>query len=83
MLGFGALFGDSVKSFFKRQLNIKPGKSWIPFDQVDWIIGAILFSIFYVALSLYDVIFAIIIFGVLHPIVNLIGYFLKIKKNKF
>ena len=83
LLGFGALFGDSVKSFFKRQLNIKPGKSWIPFDQVDWIIGAILFSIFYVALSLYDVIFAIIIFGVLHPIVNLIGYFLKIKKNKF
>src|SRR5690242_14223793 len=35
LLGFGALTGDSIKSFFKRQVHIQPGRSWIPFDQID------------------------------------------------
>jgi CDP-2,3-bis-(O-geranylgeranyl)-sn-glycerol synthase len=83
LLGFGALFGDLTKSFFKRQLNIKPGKSWIIFDQLDWIIGAIVFTIFYIKLSVAQILIAIILFGILHPIVNLIGYLIKIKKNKF
>jgi CDP-2,3-bis-(O-geranylgeranyl)-sn-glycerol synthase len=40
--GFFALFGDAVKSFAKRQVGIERGKSWIPFDQTDWIIGILL-----------------------------------------
>jgi CDP-diglyceride synthetase len=35
--------GDAVKSFFKRRLGITPGKSWFPFDQLDFVLGAILF----------------------------------------
>lgn len=83
LLGFGALFGDSIKSFFKRRLNINPGKSWIPLDQIDWIIGSIIFVIFYVKLSLMQVLVSIVLFGLLHPVINLIGYLIKIKKNKF
>ncbi len=37
----GALGGDAIKSFFKRQLNITPGKSWFPFDQIDYVIGGV------------------------------------------
>jgi len=33
ILGFGALAGDSIESFFKRRFGIKPGNSWFPFDQ--------------------------------------------------
>jgi len=44
LLGFGALFGDAVKSFFKRQLAIASGNSWVPFDQLDFILGALLLS---------------------------------------
>lgn len=83
LLGFGALFGDLIKSFFKRQFNIDSGKPWVPFDQIDWILGAVVFTGFYVKLSLSQIIFAVIIFGVFHPLINLLGYFLKIKKNKF
>ncbi|MEM3153941.1 MAG: CDP-archaeol synthase, partial [Candidatus Woesearchaeota archaeon] len=39
--GIGALLGDSIKSFFKRRLGILPGRPWIPFDQVDYAIGAL------------------------------------------
>lgn len=82
-LGFGALFGDLIKSFFKRQIGIDSGKHWIPFDQIDWIIGAFIFMIFYIPISLKYFWVAIIFFGLLHPIINLIGYYLGIKKNKF
>lgn len=44
LLGFGALIGDAVESFIKRQMDIKSGHSWFPFDQLDYIFGGILFS---------------------------------------
>jgi CDP-2,3-bis-(O-geranylgeranyl)-sn-glycerol synthase len=83
LLGFGALLGDSIKSYFKRKLKIKPGDSWVPFDQLDWIIFALIFVNFYIKLTLKESFIILIIFGLLHPLINLIGYFLKIKKTKF
>ena len=32
-LGLGALLGDSIESFFKRQTSIAPGKDWPFWDQ--------------------------------------------------
>lgn len=40
LMGFGAIAGDSVKSFFKRQRDIAPGASWLVFDQLDFFFGA-------------------------------------------
>jgi CDP-2,3-bis-(O-geranylgeranyl)-sn-glycerol synthase len=39
--GLGAMAGDSAKSFFKRRLAIPPGRPWVPFDQVDFVLGAL------------------------------------------
>lgn len=84
LLGFGALFGDLVKSFFKRRFNIPPGKSWFPFDQVDWVIGALLFSYSLYIPSREIVLILILFFGlIVHPLSNYIGFLLKIKENKF
>lgn len=83
LLGAGAITGDLVKSFFKRRLNIKPGNSFIPFDQIDWIIGAIIFTFPIIIYSLIQILSLLIICGLLHPLTNLLGYALKIKKNKF
>lgn len=83
LLGFGALFGDSIKSFFKRRLNIHPGKSWIVFDQIDWILGSLLFTSFFIGFNYFMWMISIVLFGILHIIINYIGYILKIKKNKF
>ena len=55
LLGFGALLGDIVKSFFKRRLKVKSGQPWVPFDQIDFIIGAGLFCSFvYFSFSHYS-----------------------------
>ena len=40
LMGVGALVGDAVKSFFKRQVGIAPGRSWPGFDQLDFYVGA-------------------------------------------
>lgn len=81
LLGFGALAGDSVKSFFKRRKNIPPGKSWVPFDQLDFIIGGILMSALYIQLSLWQYVLLIIVYVFLHPLYNFLGYLLKLRKE--
>ena len=43
-LSLGALIGDAIKSFFKRQSGIAPGKPWYVVDQIDFPLGALLFS---------------------------------------
>lgn len=46
VMGFGALFGDALKSMIKRQAGIAPGKSWPPYDQMDFTVGAFLVTSF-------------------------------------
>ncbi|MFA5102326.1 MAG: CDP-2,3-bis-(O-geranylgeranyl)-sn-glycerol synthase [Candidatus Thermoplasmatota archaeon] len=43
-LCFGALLGDVIESFFKRRIGKDRGQDWIPFDQLDFMVGALLFS---------------------------------------
>lgn len=43
LLGAGALLGDLAKSFAKRALGRPPGSPWIPWDAVDYMLGALLF----------------------------------------
>lgn len=53
-MGFGALAGDAVKSFFKRRLGIAPGSRWIPADQLDFALGALLCVLPWVRLGWVD-----------------------------
>ena len=74
LLGFGAIFGDMVESFFKRQFNVKSGDPFLIFDQIDYILGAIAFSVFYFSLGIKNYILAIIIYVVMHFLVSYLGY---------
>jgi CDP-2,3-bis-(O-geranylgeranyl)-sn-glycerol synthase len=42
--GTGAMSGDAAKSFVKRRLGIAPGRAWIPADQLDFVVGALLLA---------------------------------------
>ena len=42
---YGALLGDIIESFFKRRRGIERGKDWIPFDQIDFILGVLCFNL--------------------------------------
>ena len=81
LLSFGSLFGDSIKSMFKRQLNIDPGKSWFPFDQLDYILGGIVISSIYFKTNLEIYLYIFVIYFILHPISTVLGYLLRLKKD--
>jgi CDP-2,3-bis-(O-geranylgeranyl)-sn-glycerol synthase len=81
LLSFGALFGDMVKSFFKRQLGVASGKSWFPFDQIDYIVGGLAFSAIVVRLEATQYISVLVVWFALHLISSYIGYLLKLKKD--
>lgn len=81
LLGAGALLGDAVESFFKRRINIAPGKSWFPFDQIDYIIGAALLTYPIMPLSFGQYILMILIGFALHLAATTVGYLLHLKEN--
>ena len=79
IFGFGVILGDAIKSFFKRQANLKPGDKWFPWDQLDFL-GALILINFVYQPSL-AIIFLIVIISPLLPIAaNWIGYKLGIKR---
>ena len=81
LASMGALTGDAVRSFFKRQMDIAPGKSWFPFDQLDYVIGGVAFTACYIRLSLLHYLLLFVIWFFIHPLATLVGYWLKLKNS--
>ncbi len=81
LMGFGALFGDAAKSFLKRRLGIKPGDTFIFFDQVDYILGALLFLSLKVPLSNLPVITIILTWAGLHLLSTVLAWKVGIKEK--
>lgn len=81
MLGAGALLGDAVESFFKRQIGVRPGKVWFPWDQLDYILGALFMSLFAVILPWGAYVWIFCLWFVMHLLFSVIGYFLKLKDS--
>ena len=83
LMGLGSLIGDLIKSFFKRQLGIAPGDKFIPFDQTDFVVGALVFimPIFNVTLEIFIASLLVSFAG--HILVNHIAFYLKIRNVKW
>jgi CDP-2,3-bis-(O-geranylgeranyl)-sn-glycerol synthase len=81
VLGFGALAGDAIKSFFKRQLSVPSGESWFPFDQLDYIVGGIFASALFVTLSFSQYVTITLVWFLIHPVATFIGWLLKLKDS--
>jgi CDP-2,3-bis-(O-geranylgeranyl)-sn-glycerol synthase len=79
LFGFGALLGDAVESFFKRQIGIKPCDGWFPFDQTDYIIGGAVATMPFVQLTVLQYIWLIVSWLAIHLISTFVGYKLGLK----
>ena len=79
--GFGALVGDAVKSFFKRQRNHPPGTAWVPFDQIDYVIGGLIGSLLIIQLQPLEYFIIFVLWFGLHPLATWVGYKLSLKKS--
>jgi len=82
-LGFGAVLGDLVKSFFKRRVNIAPGNSWTPFDQIDWILGAALLTIPFIETRIpaLFIVLSLVLGFLFHLIFKRVGYWMGVETS--
>lgn len=80
-LSLGALLGDAIKSFFKRRSNVPSGKSWFPFDQLDYIVGGLLLSAPLVTLTASQYIAVVLTWFGMHLLFSYLGYLLHLKKD--
>ncbi|MCS7107844.1 MAG: CDP-2,3-bis-(O-geranylgeranyl)-sn-glycerol synthase [Sulfolobales archaeon] len=85
-MGLGALLGDLINAFVKRRLGMRGGAPFPPFDQIDYLLGSFFIikwlgidSLIDVSLDLWNLLVAISISLILHPMTNLIAYVFKIK----
>jgi len=77
----GALLGDLTGAFVKRRLDIAPGGLLPIVDQIDFVVGAIVFSLPLSIISLELAVAMLIITPPIHLLTNYAAYKLKLKNN--
>jgi CDP-2,3-bis-(O-geranylgeranyl)-sn-glycerol synthase len=83
-MGLGAMVGDTIKSFFKRRSGIPPGAPWIPFDQTDFVLGALALTASGESrLSAREALAIVALSMAGHVVVNHIGYYLGIRDTRW
>ncbi len=86
-LSFGALLGDMVKSFFKRRAGYVRGAKLPLIDQLDFVAGAWILTYIFEPqwftenFTLQIMITVLILTPVFHRLTNIIGYYIKVKKE--
>lgn len=78
-MGAGALLGDAVESFFKRQAKVAPGESWFPFDQIDYILGGLLVVLPFIAWNPVLLAQVFLLYFGLHVVVVFVAYKLGLR----
>lgn len=81
LLSFGAMSGDLVGSFVKRRLGLERGAPAPLLDQLDFLLGAIMFTSVIGSLQLKYIAILLIITPLMHLSANIAGYMLKLKKE--
>ena len=81
--GAGAMVGDCLKSLFKRRRGVAPGGPWIPFDQLDFVLGALVFVWPRAALAWSDIAILLLVSFGGHILVNHIGYWLGVRDARW
>ena len=93
-ISFGALIGDLMESFVKRRIGKLRGEKWIIADQIDFVLGAFLFSYLASVLlqpymnenwflnnfTIWHILFLLLFTPILHLATNISAYLLKLKK---
>jgi CDP-2,3-bis-(O-geranylgeranyl)-sn-glycerol synthase len=85
LLGFvvslGALIGDLFEAFVKRRLGYVPGASFPVADQLDFVLGALLFSLLVSPPSWQVTVVILVITPPIHLLTNFVAYHLGVKKE--
>jgi len=85
LITFGAVFGDLFFAFWKRRLNLNPGARFLPFDQINYVIGAAFFLTFFseITITINVWITLLILTFLLHVSATQIGFLLGLSRSKW
>ncbi|MBI2107611.1 CDP-archaeol synthase [Candidatus Woesearchaeota archaeon] len=83
LMGFGAIISDSIKSFFKRRAGVKPGDKFMPFDQVDFVIGGLVFIMPVFSLTWAIFLTSLLLSFLLHILSVHVAFYLHIRDEKW
>jgi CDP-2,3-bis-(O-geranylgeranyl)-sn-glycerol synthase len=81
MLALGALVGDMIGAFIKRRLGIPRGAPAPLLDQLDFVVGALLFAWPFYPLIWEQVLFIIVVTPPIHLFTNYMAHKLGLKPN--
>jgi CDP-2,3-bis-(O-geranylgeranyl)-sn-glycerol synthase len=77
----GALIGDLAGAFIKRRLSIAPGGLLPVVDQIDFVVGALVFSLPIMVVSWELAVTVLLITPPIHLFTNFLAYKLRLKKH--
>jgi CDP-2,3-bis-(O-geranylgeranyl)-sn-glycerol synthase len=80
IMGLAAGVGDAVKSFFKRRIGIAPGRPWLLFDQLDFLVTSYLFLMVVWTPPLIPTLLCVPVILAGHVVVTTLGYWLGLKE---
>ena len=80
LFGGGAMVGDMVGSFFKRRMGIPAGGCFIPLDQLDYVIGALLFVFPIMSIPWENIAVLLVLTPFLHIGVNILSFWIGWKE---
>ncbi len=78
-MGAGALIGDASGSFLKRRIGIERGRPIPLLDQLDFVVGALIFASIIVVIPWDLLLLLFVISIILHLLANIIAYLIGIK----
>jgi len=81
IIPLGALLGDLTGAFVKRRIGITPGGLLPIVDQIDFVVGAIVFSIPLAIISWELAVTVLLITPPIHLFTNFLAYKMKLKKH--
>jgi len=83
MMATGAVLGDLLGAFIKRRLRVEPGKAFPILDQLDFVLGSLIFGYYFFPIGLLSVVFFVVVTPPIHLGTNYGAYRLGLKKTQW
>jgi CDP-2,3-bis-(O-geranylgeranyl)-sn-glycerol synthase len=81
LIPLGALLGDLTGAFIKRRIGIAPGGLLPIVDQIDFVVGAVVFSVPLALIGWQVAVTVLLITPPIHLFTNFLAYKMKLKRH--
>jgi CDP-2,3-bis-(O-geranylgeranyl)-sn-glycerol synthase len=85
LITLGTICGDLFFAFIKRRLNLRPGARFLPFDQINYVIGAAIFLTLFSGINIAIEVWVtiLILTFLLHLTATQLGFLLGLSRSKW